>query len=94
MRARDPDAELAGLVRRFLDGRIDFPTFHWKYIDRHVRLDRRFLATAAGRRWQEVFGRVCLALPDPVPADARRAGAIGEAELRAWLRALPLRTSS
>jgi hypothetical protein len=93
MRSRDPDDELTGLVRRFLDGRIDFATFHWKYIDRHTRLDRRFLATAAGRRWQEVFGRVCLALPDPVPAGARRAGAIGEAELRRFLAALSLRTS-
>lgn len=82
---RDPGAELASLVRQFVDQGMEFAAFHRQFIDRYTRLNDRYLATPAGMEWRRVFGEVCIALPDPVPEEARQAGAIGEAALRGLL---------
>jgi hypothetical protein len=83
--SRDPGKGLTDLVGQFTGHRLDFAEFHRRFIDRYTRLENRFLASEAGGEWHRVFERVCLAVPDPVPEEARRAGAIGAEELRAWL---------
>lgn len=74
--------DLRSLVRRFVDGRLDWEAFHRAFIDRFVRADARFHASADGRTWARVYGLVCGSLPDPVPVEVREAGVIGAEELR------------
>lgn len=74
--------DLRALVRGFVEGRLDWEPFHRGFIDRFVRADARFHASANGRAWARVYGLVCGSLPDPVPAEVREAGVIGAEELR------------
>jgi len=74
--------DLRELVRQFVDGRLAWEPFHRAFIDRFVRVDDRFLATAEGREWRRIYGMVCVSIPDPVPDEVRLAGVIGAEELR------------
>ena len=79
---RSPAEELDELARRFVDGKLAWEPFHRAFIDRFVRAEDRFLATAEGRKWNRVYGMVCGSLPDPVPDEVRGAGVVGAEELR------------
>jgi hypothetical protein len=74
--------DLRLLLRRFVDGQLGWEPFHRGFIDRFVRADARFHASADGRAWARIYGLVCGSLPDPLPAEVREAGVIGAEELR------------
>lgn len=84
------DRALRGLVQEFLDGTQRFEDFHEGFIARWARLPARALTPTARSRWNEIYGLVLLALPDPVRAEDSARGAIGESELRQRLRRHPV----
>ena len=84
------DRELRRLVLEFLDQARTFGSFHEGFIASWTRMPARALAPTARSQWNEIYGLVLIALPDPVPDEDTARGAIGEAELRRRLRRHPL----
>jgi hypothetical protein len=84
------DRALRRLVHEFLDEGRRFEDFHEGFIAQWTRLPARALTPAARSRWNDIYGLVLIALPDPVGEEDTARGAIGEAELRRRLRRHPL----
>jgi hypothetical protein len=83
--------ELRRLVRDFLAERESFWGFHEEFIARWTRLDRDALAEGERAGWNEIYGWILTAVPDPVAEEDAARGVIGEGELRRRLggQALP-----
>ena len=84
------DRALRRLVHEFLEEGHPFRDFHEGFIARWTRLPARALSAAAQSRWNDIYGLVLIALPDPVGEEDTARGAIGEAELRRRLHRHPL----
>jgi hypothetical protein len=81
---------LRDLAREFLTRRDSFWDFHEAFLDRWTRLPPDALKPQDRAAWNEIYGWILIAIPDPVsPADRAR-GVVGEAELRERMLAHPL----
>jgi hypothetical protein len=82
--------ELRRLVRDFLAERESFWEFHEAFIARWTRLERDALGEGERAGWNEVYGWILTAVPDPVAEEDASRGVIGEEELRRRLEGLSL----
>jgi hypothetical protein len=83
------DRALRRLVQEFLDGQRSFEDFHAAFLASWTRLPARALTPAGRARWNEIYGLVLTARPDPLAAEFQSDGAIGAEELRRRLRDHP-----
>ena len=81
---------LRRLTGEFLAGRNSFWSFHEAFLDCWTRLPADALKPQDRAAWNEVYGWVLSAIPDPVLPQDRARGVIGEAELVERMRAHPL----
>ena len=81
---RGPSVELEELVVRFAGRQVGFRRFHAEFIDLFVHRETE-LPSADRKRWSQVYGLVCMAIPDPVRPEHHALGILGEEELRARL---------
>ena len=80
------DRALRRLVYEFLDEGRPFDDFHEGFIACWTRLPARALAPAARSRWNDIYGLVLIALPDPVGDGDTARGAIRDPERRTTFR--------
>jgi len=80
---------LKTLIQSYLKGQIPFWAFHHSFIEGFVRLPEAAARTTGWGKWQKAYGLVSMAAPDPVTADNRAIGIIGEAQLKQRLQDLP-----
>jgi hypothetical protein len=78
------------LVQAFLAGKETFWGFHEAFLDQWTRLPKDALAPDEREAWNEIYGLILTAIPDPVSGEDGARGVIGEAELRERLRRHPL----
>lgn len=81
---------LRHLTREFLSGRESFWDFHEAFLDCWTRLPADALKPQDREAWNEVYGWILSAIPDPVSPEDRARGVIGESELMERMRAHPL----
>lgn len=82
--------ELRHLVREFVSERESFWGFHEGFLARWTRLPKDAIAEPERTGWNEIYGWILTAIPDPVSEEDAARGVIGEAELRARLKDHPL----
>lgn len=82
--------ELRQLTREFLAGRNSFWNFHEAFLACWTRLPADALKPQDRAAWNEVYGWILSAIPDPVSPEDRARGVIGEIELVERMRANPL----
>jgi hypothetical protein len=82
--------ELRRLVRDFLGDRESFWAFHEEYLTRWTHLPPAAIAEPDRTGWNEIYGWILTAIPDPVTPEDSARGVIGEAELRERLERHPL----
>lgn len=82
--------ELRRLTQSFLSSRESFWGFHEAFLTCWTRLPPGALSEPVRDRWNQIYGWILTAIPDPVSAEDGARGVIGEAELKNRLRRHPL----
>ena len=82
--------QLRHITGEFLDGSASFWDFHEAFLDHWTRLPADALKPQDREAWNEVYGWILAAIPDPVAPVDRARGVIGESQLRERMRAHPL----
>jgi hypothetical protein len=82
--------EFRRLVAAFLARKESFWGFHEEFLAKWTRLPKDALAPDEREAWNEIYGWILTAIPDPVSAEDGARGVIGEAELRERLRRHPM----
>jgi len=85
-----PGKELRRLVRDFLGDRESFWAFHEECLARWTRLPKDAFPEEERDGWNEIYGWILTAVPDPVNPEDAGQGVLGEAELRERLLQHPL----